>query len=1553
MKIKIWGVRGSIPSSLTTTEIEDKIRQAILGLPDIDPHDEQAVEEYIATLPQTLRGTAGGNTPCVEVRCGNDLIVLDAGSGFHNLGRELLTGAFGRGEGELHLLISHLHWDHIQGFPMFMPAFVPGNRITIYGCHEDLRMAFELQQRAPMWPKSLVDMPAEITFVQLTPGESITIGQVRIRSLLNNHPNQSYSYRLEDAHSVLIYATDAEYKQLDMATLMPYVRFFHNADILIFDAQYTLREAWQRVDWGHSSAMIGVDLARMAGVKKLLLFHYDPTYSDAEIEQIRATAIAYQEQDATRPICDVVIAYEGMEIELAAPGVVDVQFPVGSEAAVLTPTSVFDEQGVDRLANQLARLAEVDGQAISIIDMSQVDTLTTAGLKALVSLCQKRNGTPVVLAAPSENVQKVIELGGHADYFAIYPSVEAALAAVQAREALNLPGQIIKDRYQIQSKVGAGYLGAVLKATDIQQGRTVALKVFSLNFSEERLARLGEQVRRVIHLDHPGVVRILDWDSQEIPLQIEEFIEAPSLADLFKTSTHVPVQQAIVIARQILATLEYVHSWDIVHGDLGPHNIFLTEKGIKISGWGMGILREGRAALRPHVYQAPEQVAGGPITPQTDLYAVGMILYRLLTGRYPYEGSKTVEDDTQIPRQLLPPGEWNPNLSPALAHLVMKLLARQPAERYTSAGEVRSILAALAVEGTDALIRRSTNLVGREPFIETLRSDWEKVRQGVGQVVFITGTLGVGKTAFALDATSTFQAAIRLVGHCDPTKTHAPYYLVTQIVEAYLATLPADQLQKAVEPLADLAVLFPIVHAWVSNSTHKQNALHRSVSLGPRQGQRRIMNRLIEFAREAMQVMPWVVILDDLHWADSSSLAFLCYLSQHLDSLPVMIVGTFEEERLHARHPLQEIWRGTSCRYTRHLHLENLSRQEAQQVLENLWGSPVPASLLTKLYQHTGGNPLYLEETALGMMDDGLITMKEGRYRFPDAVDVRLPQDVREAIWRRIRRLSPDAQTVLRSASVLGLTFRLDDLSRIGDLSEHETLEHLDMALEHRQVYELPGGTAFRFSHPEIQYVLYADLGSPRRQLLHRQAGEAIEQRYRHEPQFYAEDLARHFIGAGNMERALTYSIHAARRSEALYASDQALFWYNRTLEMLDQLGLEKATQFESLRLLAHESLGDVLAQEGQYDAALEHYTSALFKWLGQEPTSGEAPPSIEAARIYLFGAELYARQGKYDEAVTWCQKSLDLASRIQDDEAMQARGYACHLLSKICIHTGDLPYAIQFGEESARIYQQIEHSVGQANAYSDLGLAYYHQGRWRQAEAVYRQGLRLRQEIGDSEGEIELQNRIARIHIGRGDWESALELLEGNLALGQLVDVPAQIGLTFSLLAHMHVLCGELASANERLLQSEQYFIRSEADEYLSELEQRWGEYYLAIGELTRALQHTQRSMELAVEQELPLEESQACRLLGQVHIARQEMEPAGAALRQSLELLERMGSRYELARTQVVWAYLMWVAGEDVEGVDRARENLDQAIRVLEELGARPALEEAQAMMKELAES
>ena len=307
MKIKIWGARGSIPSPLTPEAVREKIYQAILGLGNnIDPTDSSLVRAYVDGLLPLVGGTAGGNTACVEIQADNQIFIIDAGSGIRELGVELMAGPCGQGQGVLHLFFSHAHWDHIQGFPFFRPAFVPGNQIFIYHAHpyhweEDVLGA---QQQPIFFPISLEHMQADIKFVPLEPNQPLSIEQMKISNIKMNHPGASYAFRFEDGDSIFVYASDAEYKAFDEASLRPYINFFAEADVLIFDSQLTLKEvSLEKEDWGHSSALIGVDLARRAGVKNLVLFHHDPTDSDDALLQIQAESVEYQAQDTLYPPC--------------------------------------------------------------------------------------------------------------------------------------------------------------------------------------------------------------------------------------------------------------------------------------------------------------------------------------------------------------------------------------------------------------------------------------------------------------------------------------------------------------------------------------------------------------------------------------------------------------------------------------------------------------------------------------------------------------------------------------------------------------------------------------------------------------------------------------------------------------------------------------------------------------------------------------------------------------------------------------------------------------------------------------------------------------------------------------------------------------------------------------------------------------------------------------------------------------------------------------------------------------------------------------------------
>ncbi len=1613
MKIKIWGTRGSIPSPIGSKQIEEKLYQAILGMPAINTKDPETVQAFIKKLPPMVRGTAGGNTPCIEVQADGQLLILDAGSGLYPLGLELMKGPFGKGKGTLHLFISHTHWDHIQGFPMFTPAFVPGNRIFIYGAH-DLKNVFEIQQNPTTWPVSLSYMEADIQFVHIEPGQPINIGKVRVDSIKNAHPGDAYSYRFEDQHSAFVYASDAEYKKLEDDVVDPYVTFFRNADALVFDAMYTLQDAWLiKEDWGHSSAMIGVDLAQAAGVKRLILFHHDPSYSDAAIEQIHATAVEYLAQRASPETFETFVAFEGMTFDLTPAGAVDLQFTSDGETAIVTPTSVFDERGVDELARQLTGLRDSYSPTSSIIDLSQVETFTTASLKSLVAFRQKWRGKPIILIAPSEKVKQIIKLGGTEDFFTIYPTVEAALAAVQAREALNLPGQVIKNRYRIEAKIGESLLGTVLLATDIQENQSVVLKILSPAFSAETLDRFMHQTQQIVALDHPNIVKVFAWDREKnYVLSVEEYVPYPTLQDFLDEQTELrnhnrsaqpllPVSpQFLGIALDTIHALEYAHSHGVVLGDLKPKNIFITPQGARLAGLGLGRLEEGRNLLEtPKLfltadYLAPEQILGQTLDARTDLYAFGMILYQLFTGRLPFEeaaasSAETLTAETTeqaVMRSRLrysprPPREFNPHISASLEHLILKLLDQNPNNRYASAQQVQRILSNLLSDMEYAARPRTRLLVGREKQVQILRACWEEARTGHGQLAFITGEAGIGKTRLAQQIAAQSHPPVLLTGHCEDVEGRPAYRLFTEVLRAYLNTVPPEFFDaEARHQLGNFTPLIPEIHQMLPD-------LQIPPSLDPKQEQLRLMTSLTQFIRRATQERAWFLILEDLQWADRNSLELLLYLGRHLPTMSIFIIGTYRDTEVQRGHPLLETLRGLRSHPTyRHVPLERLTQDEVGFVLTYIWQRVVPEALIEKIYEHTAGNPFYVEEVAKGLEDEALIpppseTDADPEWYVQALKEVRLPQSVRETVWRRVEHLSAETQALLRQAAVLGQTFRFDDLQKMSDLSEWEVLEHLGEALERQLVEEVPGGLALRFRQTEIQYIIYAELGPLRRRLLHRKAGEALEYRAAGQTDFMAEELAYHFSEAGESDKAIKYSLQAARQAQLAYANETALKWNERVLTMLSQLPPEATVDYQSQLIVAHQSSGMVLTLTGQYDEALKHYAAAqasidgrppsteqrrqlaglcydiavvyelrdeynaVFTWLRQGLDAvADSEPTVEAARIYILGAKVYARQGENTKALCWCQKSLDIATRIPTPEGTQALGAALYTQAGIDIRLGNPENAVQLCQESIRAYQQIGDLVGESHTWIRLADAYELKGDWGQADEAYQRGWAIKREIGDVYGQAVSSNNLANLYLNRGEWKRAQELYEQSLAIWENIRAPRGEAVALINLAQVYTRLESWEQAQHALNRAQALIDEIGSKEYIAELERLWGEYYLKTGDLEQALAHAQNAIALAETYSDPVENGIAHRVIGEVYLAKGIPQLAATALHISLRTLNGANNEHEAAKTKLTLARL--TMAYDVVASDETEDYLEQAIHTFEKLHAQADLAQALAV-------
>ncbi len=322
MKARIWGSRGSLPVALTERQIRSKVIQALERAQGRTLPDRTAIEEFIDNeLGFEICGTFGGHSSCVEVIAWDsdrlrEHVILDMGTGVRPLAGAKLA-RYGAGLPQTyHVFMSHLHWDHIMGFPFFTPAYLPGNRIIFYGCHEDLERAFRRQQEPISFPVSFDQLAADISFVKMTPGVAIDINGMSVTAKLQVHAGDSYGYRIEYGGRSMVYTTDAEHKPEDMEGRAGFVDFFRNADLVIFDAMYSLAESISvKADWGHSSNVMGVELCQQAKAHKLCLFHHEPIHDDAKIARILRETRRYAELTGEEPL-HILSAYDGMQIEV-------------------------------------------------------------------------------------------------------------------------------------------------------------------------------------------------------------------------------------------------------------------------------------------------------------------------------------------------------------------------------------------------------------------------------------------------------------------------------------------------------------------------------------------------------------------------------------------------------------------------------------------------------------------------------------------------------------------------------------------------------------------------------------------------------------------------------------------------------------------------------------------------------------------------------------------------------------------------------------------------------------------------------------------------------------------------------------------------------------------------------------------------------------------------------------------------------------------------------------------------------------------------------------
>jgi phosphoribosyl 1,2-cyclic phosphodiesterase len=320
--VRFWGTRGSLPVALTAAGLGHKLRAVLRAARGQAIATDADIERLLADLPFALAGTYGGHSACVQIQldasgAGADYVLCDMGSGLRPFGQAAMAQRGGKAQ-TFHIFMSHLHWDHIMGLPFFVPAFIPGNRVILYGSHRELEFALRRQQEPPSFPVGFDTIfEGRVEFRHLEPGVAHDIAGLRVSTLLQRHTGDSYGWRFESADKVLVYSTDSEHPQDNPAHIDRFVDFFRDADLVIFDAMYSLADAISfKADWGHSSNVVGVELCQLANVRHLCMTHHEPVFDDTAIEAMLAETRRLEEITRGASALRVSAAYDGLELAL-------------------------------------------------------------------------------------------------------------------------------------------------------------------------------------------------------------------------------------------------------------------------------------------------------------------------------------------------------------------------------------------------------------------------------------------------------------------------------------------------------------------------------------------------------------------------------------------------------------------------------------------------------------------------------------------------------------------------------------------------------------------------------------------------------------------------------------------------------------------------------------------------------------------------------------------------------------------------------------------------------------------------------------------------------------------------------------------------------------------------------------------------------------------------------------------------------------------------------------------------------------------------------------
>lgn len=992
--------------------------------------------------------------------------------------------------------------------------------------------------------------------------------------------------------------------------------------------------------------------------------------------------------------------------------------------------------------------------------------------------------------------------------------------------------------YNLIKKLGTGGMGEVYKAYDAELEREVAIKLMHphLMNDENNAERFLREARAAARLIHPNIVTMHEIGTSKLGRYIVmEYVQGVPLTDILEKEGMLEIDRVAGIMSQVCDGLQKAHGMGILHRDIKPDNILLTnEDVVKILDFGiakistkMGLTGSGDI-LGTVEYMAPEQMMGGELDQRSDIYALGVVLYQLLTARLPFIGDSPVEIIyKKLNEEPPPPSYYNNAVTSEIDEIVLKALSELKENRWESAEALGKALtlqtsshkkfevqySSAVMDGIEAdpKIEERQGLrnvfVGRGKEFKKLVNHFNLMTHSEGQTIILKGEAGVGKTKLSdrLRSYVAHKDSWALYGACLYQEGMDAYLPFIDALRNFFSKesrrLPSEEREKLKSLVREHV---PLLMEFTERFTTSFGPNQAKDTSADKLNQGNLFDGIYQLISYLSGIRPILLIIDDLQWADEASLRLFHYLSRQVSSNKVLLIGITRTDR----YDLQQNGKPTMVvdmlsRLRRdgvgeEIELRRLNRSENDQLVEESLGRTLfTEEFLNRLHRETRGNPFFVLETLKLLQEDETIYLKNNVWcDRQDVFKFNVPNKVEDVFVRQISELSDEEREILQIAAVVGYKFDPSLVSRVLEIPKLKLLKTLHQIETELKVISSTE-KEFAFEHPMLRDLLYGEISKALRAEYHLMISKELEKMYDGQYGSLVGDVAQHFYLGGDYESAIPMLYQGGMRAFKISAYREASLFFEDFLKAMEKNKSDFPKDISAPDFYFH--LGICYEEINYWDQSLEAYQKMLESYQKVNNVEGVISSLLRIGRLYY-------KSGKLDLAIKHYQDCLDKLEKHPVENT----------LSRIYNNMGAI-YVQKEEFEKAKEYfsktiDSVDNEFGEfdrAHAYTNLGIISNVFGEHDEALKHYYKAIEVYQSKGDSKNKARVYHNIGMTYSDIGKWDESLKAFRKCLDSFDNKTDKELVALTFLNMGKAHVRQGSHSMAKKFAEESLKFFKR------------------------------------------------------------------------------------------------------------------------------------------------